>query len=213
MADWFKFYENGLDEPRLQFAIGTLSEVCPVWVGILTECCRHKCETIRWDDDEAYLFGFSRKLNVSIPKVNEAVNLLKRIKYIEVKNGLLTVVRWGEFQSEYMKRKHRNSPFDVRTLSEHCPNTVRQEEKEERRGEETTTKLPKLSKAQIGLIKRFESCLNGEWVNDAGKWVNRIKQNQDRSERVISEIENAVKELRIKTTPARYAEQIWKEFK
>jgi len=31
-------------------------------------------------------------------------------------------------------------------------------------------------------------------------------------ERVIAEVESAAREGRIKTTPARYAEQIWKEF-
>jgi hypothetical protein len=49
-------------------------------------------------------------------------------------------------------------------------------------------------------------------VNDAGKWVNRIKGNFGESERVTAETESASKESRIKTTPAQYAEQIWKEF-
>lgn len=107
MADWFKFYENGLDEPRLQYAIGQLSEITPVWVGILSECCRTKSGQIAWDDDEAYLMGFSRRLNVSVPKVNEAVNLLKRIRYIEVASGTLTVLKWKDLQSEYMRKKER----------------------------------------------------------------------------------------------------------
>jgi uncharacterized protein YdaU (DUF1376 family) len=60
---------------------------------------------------------------------------------------------------------------------------------------------------------RFEAVLTDQWVNDAGKWVNRIKQEHQRCERVIAEVENAKKENRISTTPAQYAEQIWKEFK
>jgi hypothetical protein len=40
-----------------------------------------------------------------------------------------------------------------------------------------------------------------QWVNDAGKWVNRIKANFGKTERVTAEIESAAKEGRIKTTP------------
>lgn len=63
------------------------------------------------------------------------------------------------------------------------------------------------------IADRMEACLNSEWINDAGKWVNRIKTEKDKSDRVVSEVESAIKENRIKTTAARYAEQIWKEFK
>lgn len=139
MADWFKFFENGLDEPRLQYAIGQLCEVTPVWVGILSECCRTKSGQIAWDDDEAYMMGFSRRLNVSVPKVNEAVNLLKRIRYIEVKDGCLTVLKWKDLQSEYMRKKERVK----QPVSGECPDKVgfcppRGEERrvEERKGEE-----------------------------------------------------------------------------
>jgi hypothetical protein len=59
---------------------------------------------------------------------------------------------------------------------------------------------------------RIESALGVQWVNDAGKWVNRIKTHFGKTERVTAEVESAVKESRIKTTPAQYAEQIWKEF-
>ena len=62
------------------------------------------------------------------------------------------------------------------------------------------------------LADRAEKALGDQWVNDAGKWVNRIKENGNKSFRVISEVENAIKENRIKTTPAQYAEQTWKEF-
>ena len=63
------------------------------------------------------------------------------------------------------------------------------------------------------LADRMESCLNGQWCNDAGKWLLRICGATRKAERVIAEVENAIKEQRIKTTPAQYAEQIWKEFK
>jgi hypothetical protein len=75
-----------------------------------------------------------------------------------------------------------------------------------------STKASKLSKAQRELARRIEEALGDEWVNDAGKWINRVKAHPSKTERVIAEVELAAREHRIKTTPARYAEQIWKEF-
>jgi hypothetical protein len=74
------------------------------------------------------------------------------------------------------------------------------------------TTARKLSAGEWELAGRMEIALGVQWVNDAGKWVNRIKANFGKSERVIAEVESALKERRIKTTPAQYAEQIWKEF-
>lgn len=70
----------------------------------------------------------------------------------------------------------------------------------------------KLLGSELMIAKRFESALNGQWINDSGKWVRRIKQNTDKTDRVIAEVELAIREKRIATTPAQYAEQIWKEF-
>lgn len=80
-----------------------------------------------------------------------------------------------------------------------------------------TTKLPaKLKKWPIHkaeLVGRIESCLGVQWENDRSKWLRNIDSDHDKSARVIAEVESAIKESRIKTTPAQYAEQIWKEFK
>ena len=75
-----------------------------------------------------------------------------------------------------------------------------------------STKASKLSTRQKELADRIEAALGVEWTNDAGKWIGRIKTAPGKCERVIAEIESAAKEKRIRTTPARYAEQIWKEF-
>jgi hypothetical protein len=75
-----------------------------------------------------------------------------------------------------------------------------------------STKASKLSVSQKELADRIEAALVDEWVNDAGKWINRIKTFPSKCERVIAEVESAAKENRIKTTAARYAEQTWKEF-
>lgn len=70
-----------------------------------------------------------------------------------------------------------------------------------------------LNKAMSETALRFEKALGDSWVNDAGKWVNRIKGNHGKSERVVAEVCSAIAEGRINTSPAQYAEQIWKEFK
>lgn len=59
------------------------------------------------------------------------------------------------------------------------------------------------------LAGRFEAALGNEWVNDAGKWVNRIKTAPADCESVIGEVESAARERRIDTTPARFAEYFW----
>jgi len=60
------------------------------------------------------------------------------------------------------------------------------------------------------LALRFETALATEWINDAGKWINRIKATPKECESVIGEVESAARESRIDTTPARFAEHIWK---
>ncbi len=72
-----------------------------------------------------------------------------------------------------------------------------------------------LTEPQRELATRFEIVLGHQWTNDAGKWVNRIKHRAtvEKTERVLAEVESATKENRIRTTPAQYAEQIWREFK
>jgi hypothetical protein len=75
-----------------------------------------------------------------------------------------------------------------------------------------STKASKLSVSQKELADRIEAALGKQWINDAGKWIGRIKSMPGKCERVIAEVESAMKEDTIKTTPGQYAEQIWKEF-
>ena len=138
MADWFKFYENDLDETRFQYAIHKLQEVCAVWVGILSECCRHKSDTVRWGTNEIELFGFSQRLNISVPKVNEAIKLLCEIDYIEKDNNHIKVLKWSKKQSDYCQKKAAKCPDSVGTVSEQCRDSVCLEE---RRGEEMSTPI------------------------------------------------------------------------
>lgn len=75
-----------------------------------------------------------------------------------------------------------------------------------------STKASKLSPRQKELADRAEAALGVQWVNDAGKWIGRIKNEPGKCERVIAEVERAAKESDIKTTPAAFAEDTWKRF-
>lgn len=133
MADWFKFYCDGLDEPRFRYALRTLSEVCPVWLLILSECCRSKSESIEWTGDEVDLLGWSEKAAVSPGKLNEAITLLAKIRYIELDGKHIRVRKWNDLQSDYCRQIDRKKSSTLRE-------TPRNSEKlrlEERRGEES----------------------------------------------------------------------------
>ena len=151
MADWFKFYENDLDETRMQYAIHHLPESCPVWVGILSECCRHKSDTIRWGTSEIEVFGFSKRLGITAAKAQEAVLMLAKIEYITLGDNSIKVLKWAEKQSEYCqkKSKRQNQSGDknlkkVGTVSGQCRDSVLLEERrgEEIRGDKTAGAAP-----------------------------------------------------------------------
>lgn len=72
--------------------------------------------------------------------------------------------------------------------------------------------LKKLTDPEKHLAAAFEKMLTGQWTNDAGKWINRIRNDFGKSERVLAECRSAMVEAKVKTTAAQYAEQIWKEF-
>ena len=76
-----------------------------------------------------------------------------------------------------------------------------------------STKASKLSQPQKEIADELETVLGNQWANDAGKWVNRIKSNEKKVQRIVGELKSAIKEKRVTTTPAQYAEQLWKEFK
>ena len=65
---------------------------------------------------------------------------------------------------------------------------------------------------QTELTARLHKCLNGQWENDRQKWMSRISTFTDKAERITAEVENAIRENRIKTTPAQFAEDAWEKF-
>ena len=56
-----------------------------------------------------------------------------------------------------------------------------------------------------------EAVLNGQWINDAGKWVERIRENPEKVWRIMSDVRNAAAEGTIKTTSGQMAEFLWKK--
>ena len=66
---------------------------------------------------------------------------------------------------------------------------------------------------ETDIARLCEIVLNGQWVNDAGKWVERIRANPEKVWRVMSDVKNAAAEGRIKTTAGQMAEYNWGSFK
>jgi len=67
-----------------------------------------------------------------------------------------------------------------------------------------TKNSKRLTEPQRELAQRFEIVLGPQWTNDAGKWINRIKAEPGKTERVLAEVESATKENRVRETPAQY---------
>jgi hypothetical protein len=172
MANWFKIYETDLDEKRLKFALSKLPEVGWVWIGILSECCKHSSDTIRWSEDEIDIFGFSDAMKVSIPKVNHAIQLLCEISYIEKKDGKLRVIKWNEKQSEYNHRKQRG---DYRRLSDNIGDSPLEERRgEENKGEEReSTRAPEF--AETPSWKEFWDYCQSPACSLVAEWYARDK--------------------------------------
>lgn len=75
-----------------------------------------------------------------------------------------------------------------------------------------TTPTTKLPQSAVELAQRGEILLGDEWINDAGKWVNRIKAKPKLVERVFSELGRALTEGDSLTTSAGYVEDLWKRW-
>ena len=80
-----------------------------------------------------------------------------------------------------------------------------------------TTKLPqsdksRFTKRQTELTARFDKALGIQWENDRQKWMGRIKRNPDLSERVLCDLEQAIKDDDVKKGPAEYAQHRWEDF-
>jgi len=121
MADWFKMYENGLDNPKMRYAIHKNKDVTAVWVWVLTQCCRKKGDSIDFDD--FVLFGGSQTLNMDTGDFNACLDILQEIGYIQHESEYILVPKWGERQSEYCRKMNKKPK-----QSGVCTDTVHLEE-------------------------------------------------------------------------------------
>lgn len=103
MADWFKFFNDTLDDPKFQYAISEHQQVTSVFLLILSEASKNRNSSIPWRDQDFELFGFARKINVTVPILNECLNLLTRIGYINKDGSSITVMAWDSMQSDYCR--------------------------------------------------------------------------------------------------------------
>lgn len=112
MADYFRFYCDGLDEPRLLYGMHKSPHVVTVWIWVLCECARTKRNQIE-QPSSAMLVGLQHKLNVQPGTIQLCLNTLVEIEYLEAQDGLYIVRKWNDLQSKYMQEKawkesHRN---------------------------------------------------------------------------------------------------------
>lgn len=133
MADYFRFYCDGLDEPRLLYAMHKSTHVVTVWIWVLCECARTKKNQIE-QPSSAMLVGLQHKLNVQPGTIQLCLNTLVEIEYLESVDSCYIVRKWNDLQSKYMQEKawkesHRNQKK---------PKGTKNPIGEERRGEENT---------------------------------------------------------------------------
>lgn len=172
MADWFKFFNDSIDEPRLQWAISEQAEVLPVWVLILSECSKHYSDTITWRDKDYELLGYARKINVTAPRFNSALGLLERIEYIKRVDSCIKVLKWNEMQSVYCQRKAATSEHSVRTVSTHTPHSV---PLEERRGDKKRGESPYFSGNGNGKISGQEAITREKELHRIEKRIDALR--------------------------------------
>jgi len=193
---------------------------------IYLECCWHywshtHCEGL--PDDDSLLQELSQ---VQLPDV------WRRVKQLVFDNDKFFVLDGGKWHQKrcrelyltakeaYAKKVRQTSAARAAVTKTVTGSvTVRKLKPEPELIEDKTNGLRpiafngRLSPIQAATATRFASVLGCQWDQGNGrKWMKRCRDERIRAERVISEVENAIKENRVKTTPAQYAEQIWKEF-
>src|ERR1700685_836941 len=107
MADWFKFFNDGLDSKGMQFAISEQPLVPSVWLAVLSEASKNRSSSFHWEDQDYELLGMARRLNISVPILNQCIGLLERIRYITRRKDSIQVNGWDSFQSNYAKGVNR----------------------------------------------------------------------------------------------------------
>lgn len=173
----------------------------------------------------------SRLTRCSTDELSSALNEIQMCKtgdVIEGDNGFVTVIN-RRMKREADQRKNgaiRQERFREKTAS-NAPVTPLSRDRLQRSESDYSDKASKddarpaiggqgkagLTSRQVEVAAFSETVLNGEWVNDAGKWIGRIKTDAEKVFRVMADVKCAKTEGRVKTTPARMAEFNWGVFK
>ena len=208
---WMQFFATDwLNDP--------LVSMCePATRGILMDwlCNMHLLDRIgQITGTREQLARLGRCNAVQVESALQDLSITKAADVTE-RNGVVTVVN-RRMRREHNRRNGSKIRMSRMRGSEPCYASVtRQSHKSESESDtnnKASTKPERWPIAKAMLVSRMESCLGNQWENDRSKWLKNIKNDPCKSERVIAEVESAAKESRIKTTPAQYAEQIWKEF-
>lgn len=197
-------------------AVGMLSPAARgIWIDLL--CVMHEldqCGAIVGNRAQ-----IARLARCSVDELGGALNEFQMTNTCDVKlddNGMVTLVN-RRMARAYKERKDnacRQAAFRQRrdgngpVTAESPPLS---ESVSEVRGSDKACKPGGggLTRRQAEVAAFAEEVLNGQWVNDAGKWVGRIKQDAEKVWRVMADVKSAKVERRIKTTPAQMAEHNW----
>ena len=165
----------------------------------------------------------ARLVRCSTDELSAALTEIKACKTGEVDedaNGVVTVLN-RRMRREHIERekaanrqeRHRDKAIDKKQVTVLSRDILHNLESESEYSDKASKPLkPGLTGRQAEVAAFAESVLNGEWVNDAGKWVGRIKVDAEKVFRVFADVKAARVEGRIKTTPARMAEFNWGVF-
>ena len=122
-------------------------------------------------------------------------------------------LRHGSGMAQAMREpSSRQCPSIVEAMPKHAPLPPPPSPTPVQGSDKASDKAKKLSKRQRELAVKMENLLAAGWVNDAGKWITRIRQNFRKTESVCADLEVAVREGGV-DWPAAYAEDTWKRFK
>lgn len=215
MADWFKFYNDGLDSKGMQFAMAEQPLVTSVWLVIMSEASKNRSNKIKWADEDFELIGFARRINVTVPQFNQSITLLERIKYITREGGFIVVHGWDKLQSDYARgvdRGYYKKTSDT-LASNSLVSTARREEKRVEEKYKTNRGFA-LKESGVQLLSLIETCkeLLGEeeMTKYHKRWTERAMSDPVRLEKVLSDmkdfkLQNGV----IKKSAGAMAEQLW----
>ena len=152
MSDYFRFYCDGLDEPRLLYAMHKSPHVLLIWLWVLCECARTKRNQIE-QPSNSMIVGLQHKLNVPPDSILICLRLLTEIEYLAFESGYYIVRKWNDLQSKYMQEKAWRETHKHQKKPKETKNPIgeerRGEEKREDKEEDTlfallTTRLGKL---------------------------------------------------------------------